>query len=297
MRSHSFSVLLVTSVCAAVPFSVISADAVRARQSAPVDQTLRVAGEYVRQYERAIQGLVVQEDYQQTVLTNSRGLTGPGSRKLRSDLLVFNGGRSGWIAFRDVFEVDGHPVRDREERLSRLFSQVTPDALQQARRLAAESSRYNLNAPGVVLDRTINTPMTALLFLRMAEQERSTFKPGRTDQIDGRPFVRLTFIERAKPTLIGSNGEATTQGTFWIEAKTGRVVQSDLRVESVVGTKGFVRARVFVKYAQVPKLALWLPRTMDEQYELEPGRQTITGHASYSDFRQFAVTTSEGGTS
>jgi len=133
-----------------------------------------------------------------------------------------------------------------------------------------------------------------LQFLRAAEQPRSAFKIGRTEQIDGHPFVTLIFTERARPALIGSNGDATTNGTFWIDAETGRVVQSELRVESVVGTRGYVRARIVVKYARVAKLALWLPSSMDEEYDLEPGRQIITGHASYSDFRQFAVTTSEG---
>ena len=71
-------------------------------------------------------------------------------------------------------------------------------------------------------------------------------------------------------------------------------MQSELRVESVVGTKLLVRARVGVKYARVARLDLWLPDSMDERSELEPSMQSITGHASYSDFRQFKVTTSEG---
>jgi hypothetical protein len=295
MRSSWFSAIVFAPLSIAILSLLSSANSLGARQAATADETLRLAGEYVQQYERAIQGLVVQEDYQQVVVSNRAGATSAGSRKLRSDLLVFNGGRFGWIAFRDVFAVDGRPVRDREERLSRLFAQaVTPDSLRQARSLAAEGSRFNLNAPGVVVDRTINTPMVALMFLRTAEQQRSAFRLGKTSQIDGRPCVTLDFRERAKPALIGSNAEATTEGTFWIDAEAGRVLQSELRVESLLGTRLFVKARSVGKYARVAKLDLWLPNSMDEQYELDPGRQLITGHAIYSDFRQFAVTTSEG---
>ena len=91
---------------------------------------------------------------------------------------------------------------------------MTPDSIQQARRLVAEGSRFNLNATGVVIDRTINTPMVALMFLRPSEQQRSAFKVGKTSQIDGLTCVALAFNERAKPALIGSNADATTQGTF-----------------------------------------------------------------------------------
>jgi hypothetical protein len=294
MRSRWSRTILLAPVWVPVLPLLSSASPLRTTQAVTADQMLRLAGEYVQQYERAIQGLVVQEDYLQRVSSNSVGATSAGSRKLRSDLLVFNGGRFGWIVLRDVFEVDGRPVRDREERLSRLFGQGTPDSIQQARRLAAEGSRFNLNGQGVVLDRTINSPMVALLFLRTAEHRRSAFRLGKTSQIDGRPCVTLDFTERARPALIGSNADATTQGTFWIDADTGRVVQTELRVESEIGTRLWIRTRIVVKYARVAKLDLWLPSSMDEEYLVEPGRQLSTGHASYSDFRQFGVTTSEG---
>jgi hypothetical protein len=294
MRRSWFRAILCAPVCITA-LSVLSlANSFRTIQAVTAEQTLRLAGDYLQQYERAIQGLVVQEDYLQTVVSRA-GATGAGSRRLRSDLLVLNSQRFGWIALRDVFDVDGRPVRDREERLSRLFAQaVTPDSLRQARSLAAEGSRFNLNAPGVVVDRTINTPMVALMFLRTSEQPRSSFRRGKTGQIDGRPYVTLDFSERAKPALIGSNAEATTEGTFWIDAEAGRVLQSELRVESVLGTRLLVKARIKVRYARVAKLDLWLPDSMDEQYELDPSRQLITGRAIYSNFRQFAVTTSEG---
>ena len=76
-------------------------------------------------------------------------------RELLSDfLLVKLPGRRLSIPFRDVLEVDGREVGDREARLTRLFLQPAPDALTRAREIAAESARYNI---GRVV-RTVNLP-------------------------------------------------------------------------------------------------------------------------------------------
>jgi len=59
-------------------------------------------------------------------------------RELRSDFLLVKTPRlvPDWFQFRDMFEVDGQPVRDRDARLSRLFLQ--PGA---PRRLRTRSAR------------------------------------------------------------------------------------------------------------------------------------------------------------
>ena len=129
------------------------AETVRATPAQSVEQILQVAGTYVEQYERNISAVVAQEDYQQLVQTREQ-LGNIPTRKTRACLLVIDMGRPGWVAFRDVFEVDGKAVRERDERLSRLLTQLTPDSLEQARRIAAESARFNLNPRGVRLDRS-----------------------------------------------------------------------------------------------------------------------------------------------
>src|SRR6185369_10086956 len=66
-------------------------------------------------------------------------------RDLRSDfLLVKAPDTSALVAFRDVLEVDGVPVRDRQQRLARLFLNASPDAMTQATRIGDEGARYNL---------------------------------------------------------------------------------------------------------------------------------------------------------
>src|SRR5215831_15061482 len=57
-------------------------------------------------------------------------LTRARHRDLRSDfLLVKSPENENLIPFRDVIEVDGTQVRDRQERLAKLFINVTKDAL------------------------------------------------------------------------------------------------------------------------------------------------------------------------
>jgi hypothetical protein len=82
-------------------------------------------------------------------------------RELKSDLLLVKlGDENFWMQFRDVFEVDRKPVRDRDQRLAKLFIEAKADARTQADSIQQESARYNLGP----LMRTINVPIMALLF-------------------------------------------------------------------------------------------------------------------------------------
>src|ERR687892_14326 len=78
---------------------------------------------YVRAYQNQLIGVVAEENYRQSAVTTSRG--GRQSRQfrqLRSDILLVKlPDEEYWLQFRDVFEVDQKPVRDRDERLFNLF--------------------------------------------------------------------------------------------------------------------------------------------------------------------------------
>jgi hypothetical protein len=203
-------------------------------------------------------------------------------------------GQRGWVSFRDVFELDGRPVRDRVERLSRILQNINPDSLGQARQIADESARYNLQPQGTIVDRTINVPMTALYFMRAANQPRSVFTLGNAERVDGILCTTLQFVEQTRPRLIGTKDGAAAQGTVWIDmANGGRILKTELRVQTTTVAGQSVRARSVVTYGRIDTLDLWLPVGMNESYELTPARQTITGHATYSDYREFKITTSE----
>jgi len=285
--------------------------------SPELDAALAAVARYIDQYERRISAIGAEEQYDQAVDSTSSAvvlnpLASPAAvpsraaaaestvmrttvtRRTRANIMTLSRGALGWVSFRDVFEVDGRPVRDREERLSRILQDVRPESLEQARQIAVESARYNLNAGGTRIDRTINVPMTALMFLRGANQSRSAFRLGRPERVGGVPCVTLQFIEQGLPRLIRTNDNAAAQGTFWIDMGAGgRVIRTELRVQSAGGS-GPVRAKAVVIYAQVDTLNLWVPMEMNETYDVPSQRQTVTAHATYSDFREFKVTTSEG---
>src|SRR6185295_13941168 len=97
-----------------------------------------------------------EERYEQETSSTSIRVSQTGSRReLKSDFLLVQPTPTGeWIPFRDVFEVDGAPVRDRQQRLAALFLKPSTDALERANAIADESARYNLGFRD--MKRTIN---------------------------------------------------------------------------------------------------------------------------------------------
>ena len=116
---------------------------------------------YLLEYEQTLASVVAEERYSQSASVIVR--TGEPQivrhRVLLSDYAL---ARSpvGWAGFRDTFEVDGKPVRDREARLAALMSAGTPESSALARRIAFENSRYNIGEE--VAMRNINVPTVAV---------------------------------------------------------------------------------------------------------------------------------------
>ncbi len=132
-----------------------------AQEPVTLAELLRSSASYVAQYEREFSAVVSEERYEQVATRPTEDLDGRARsvretavRLLRSDVLLINAGAAGWIGYRDVFEVDGQPVRDRDERLFKLFLEPAPDALVQAKRIADESARFNLGTENEPLTRT-----------------------------------------------------------------------------------------------------------------------------------------------
>jgi hypothetical protein len=269
-----------------------------AQEPSSLAAILAAVGAYVDQYEHDISAIVAEEEYLQVVQQGGGGLSAGGptlTRRLKSDLLVMDLGAAGWASFRDVYEVDGEPVRDREERLAKLFLEPPEDPAAQLRQIATESARFNLNPEGTGVSRTVNTPMTALSFLRSANQSRSAFRLDGTDRVGDRTCTRLAFLEQATPRIIASDNAAPSRGSACVDPGSGRVLRTKFNIRSVVITRGGweqeVSADITVIYDEVPRLSLWLPVSMDEFYNFLPGSARINGHAEYSAFRQFQVDT------
>ncbi len=241
---------------------------------------LRRAGEYVAAYERELPAIVAEEDYTQRFIVELHTEV----RRLRADLLTVRDDTYGWTGFRDVFEVDGRPVRDRTDRLARLFLEPYPEARSQARRIADEGARFNV-APQVL--RTINTPLLALQFIRAQNQGRSTFVDAGTTRGGRAEIATVDFKESALPRIVQTPDNAAARGRFWIETATGRIMETELLVDTKSGGTG-LNSRILVAYAEEPRLGMWLPISMDETYQ---GYGVIVAHAKYSNFRRFSVST------
>ncbi|MEO8483216.1 MAG: hypothetical protein ABI634_13470 [Acidobacteriota bacterium] len=267
-----------------------TAPSVSARAQAPSLATiLGTAGSYVSQLGKDLDGVVFEEDYFQQA--QGQALV---ARRLKSDIAVLSDNAVGWVEFRDTTSVDGKPVRDRQARIADIFTKPDGNALEQARRIVREGARFNIEAVGLKIDRTINLPMAALAFLRAENQRRSTFTPDRSDVFSGRT-VAIRFKETAKPRMIGTVDDAAAQGVFWIVPETGRVTRTELTIETRRGSS-LVSASIGVEYGLIPSLNLWLPKTMDEWYQATTGSQmagAITGHAVYENFRKFNVAVEE----
>jgi hypothetical protein len=267
-------------------------------QAPPLDTLLARAGAYVVEFQRQLSGVVAEERYVQDVLyplaspmrNNPFRIT---HRELKSDLLMVKPvGGDRWLQFRDVFDVDGKPVRDRNERLMQLFLAPSATSASQTERIIEESSRYNIGN----LQRTVNTPVLALLILDPAQQGRFRFKLGdRHDPLlehaAPKPgAVVIEFQEVEKQTMIrtSNNRDMAARGRFWIDADTGRVLGSELIAEdpSVKGT-------IDVEYEAEPSIGLLVPVVMRERYEIRRDQSRVDGQATYTHFRQFQVKVDE----
>ena len=261
-----------------------------------LDAVLVKAAAYVTAYQNRLAGIDAEEVYrQQVMVTQRRG--NPQTRQyrqLRSDLLLVKGANEGsWLQFRDVFEVDRKPIRDRDERLYKLFVGASTDAAKQAEAIQMESARYNI---GPIM-RTINMPILALVFFDRANQPRFEFKKGKPGSVkrfagmaEERDVWMIEYEETLKGTVVrGANDrDIPSHGRVWLDSRTGRFLRTELISEDTD-----VRALIEVFYRPEAGLDLLVPAEMRELYELRRTQARIDGRAEYTRFRQFTVTTAE----
>jgi hypothetical protein len=260
-----------------------------------LEDVLSRAAAYVARFERAIPSVVAEEHYRQRLVmqTQQTSLGGRATRspddaqrrEMKSDFLMVRSRDTDlWIPFRDVFEVDGKPVRAREERLTKLLVDESGSAYDRAWRLTEESARYNIGP----VQRTVNVPTQALQFLLPLNQPKSVFRRSGVERIDGMTVWEVRFEEVGLPTLIRTTGGASlpASGTFWIDPATGVVLRTLVRTKMPD-----FRAEIVVSFEPHDTVDIRLPVELKERYT---GRgYELEGTASYSRFRKFSVTTNE----
>jgi hypothetical protein len=252
-----------------------------------LEHLLQRVSAYVDRYGHSLSSVVAEEDYTQWIepkMGADLPMSRLGRRRLRSDfLLVRLPGEAGWMPYRDVFEVDGRPVRDRQDRLVSLFLRFSSASRAQAERITVESARFNIG-----VTRTVNVPPFPLRFLQASARSGFRFALRGGATIEGRPVREISFRETTRPTIIRGLGgiDLPASGTVWVDAQSGDVIRTLVRTND-----GEVRSEIRVTYRPDPSLDLLVPGEMSELYDTH---QTITrGLARYTNFRRFTVIVEE----
>jgi hypothetical protein len=238
------------------------------------------AGQYVSALAEQFASVVGEEHAEQS--SSGAPFEPVTERRIGADILVVRvPGTATWMGFRDVFEINGRRVRDREDRLLKLFVESPATALAQAKRIADESARYNVGS----LTRNFNLPTTALFVLLPSTQPRFTYRKAGEKTVDGVRYWRVVGKETTRPTMVrttmGRDAEMLTE--YLIEPESGRVARTWMRLATPAV------ATIEVGYRGDEKLGFWVPYRMDEYYE--GGGTRITSTAMYSNFRRFQVST------
>jgi len=272
----------------AAAVAVIVCTAVPSHADEPTLATvMQRAGAYVLELQQQLSGIVARERYVQKVESYLSH-----SRELVSDLLLVRPvGADRWVQFRDVYEVDGKPVRDRNDRLARLFLEPTESIADQIDRIVVESTRYNIGD----VQRTVNMPVLALVVLDPKQQARFRFtRAANTAPPKGfadlpRSAWTIEYHEVEPETIIRTTfgRDMPSSGRFWIEPETGRVLMTELIAQDSV-----LRGVIVVSYRKEPGIGLLVPAEMRERYDPRGGYR-VDGTATYSNFRQFTVSVDE----
>jgi len=265
------------------------AGGVRPAAQSDVSAVVERAMAWVDEFQRRFGSMVSEERYDQSareaIPINSRNVRSADERvTLVSDFLLVQVPGEGWTPFRDVFERNGRKLRDREERLAKLFlNGASRSAFDQAREIMLEGARYNVGT----IERTINLPTLPLLFLTSAHRDGFHFELARRDGDDD---TGLEFKELRRPTYITTTGgrDLPVSGRFWVDEVTGTVHRTELDA-----VDSNVEAHIKVTYRLDESLQLWVPARMEERYRDRRSGAEARGVATYSRFRKFQVSTSE----
>jgi len=251
---------------------------IHGQAAGPAAALLDRAVRYVQEYERQFSAVVCEEQQvQRTVRSDGRERK---RRELLSDLLLVKAGDR-TVSFRDVISVDGKPVRDRQERLRKLFLEAPPAAMRQARAIADESARYNIG-----FQRAVDALMVPLEILQ--PRSVSGFRFASADR-------GLMFEEFSSPSLIRYRDgqglhDMLLRGRLAIDADSGRLLGANLTARN-----SMFETTLDVRYVEDSKVGLLVPAEMQERYlrTAQPKEDRLEVSSTYTNFRRFEVLVNE----
>lgn len=252
-------------------------------QQPSLRQVLQRLDAYLESYESLLETLVADERYEQRVESRFRNArVDPLSRTLRSDYaLARSPGGHAWTGFRDTYEVDGAPVRDREDRLAALLADGSAASARQALRISRENARFNLGEE--IVARTINVPTVALDLIHPRLRWRfSIDRRGEETLLGVRAWV-LAFRESSRATILRTpdGKDRASRLAVWVDPGTGAVLRTDLTWTGA--PEGFIA----VHYRHDERIGALVPEMMLEEYRGTRG--LVTGEATYTNYRRFST--------
>ena len=258
---------------------------------------LSSAMRYVMNYEQQFALLISEEHYVQELqrppnpgdnLTRSNpggGMRAGGPMNIqtfKSDFLLVQLGMDGegWMPFRDTFEIKGKKLRDRDDRLLKLFLESDKQSFEKAARLNEASTKHHLGN----VARTINIPTLGMMLLHPRVNERFEFTDGGEETINGRLVRKALYREAARPTLIKTTRgrDLALTGTIWIDPFSGAVVKTEMNAADPA-----VRCQVTVSFRRDEALEMWVPEKMEEYYKAALAVDDILATATYSNVRRY----------
>jgi hypothetical protein len=284
---------------------VVTGSLLAAQEPLPTSGLTARAATYVARFAGRISGVVVEETYVQDLPQVARlGYRtslprGPIHRDLKSDLLLVRpAGVEAWMQFRDVFEVDGKKVRDRNDRLTKLFLEPSKTNSSQAERIVKESARYNIGD----IERTINLPFFGITILDRTVQRGFSFRIDTDGTADGPALpkkpdftpppgtVVLAYQETSMQTLVRTpqGRNLPSHGRFWVRPEDGAVLMTQLVVEDYT-----LSAVIHVAYRMNDDIGFPMPVAMHELYTNRTNQSRVEGLATYSNIREFSVKVDE----
>ena len=250
---------------------------------------LKNAAAYLSDYSQKL-AVTAEEDYVQRDTTTSSA-----PRRMVSDMVMVGIGNGVVIGHRDVFAVDASKIRERDERLLKLFRVPNPSSGQEAAKAIEQESAHYYLSPNL---RTLDAPGLALEFLREANQPHSEFGIEGIRKSGDAQIATIRFTERATSRILPTPEGSKTSGKFWIDVASGAVTQTELTVDH----REYFRFHIATKFAKDPAVDAWVPAEVLQDVDIRTptknahsnmgaggqlgSRRSFEGRIKYSKYRR-----------
>ncbi len=315
--------MIVTLVCCVGSVLLIFASAT-SFQSPPVlsqaelQELVKSAGAHIDEYYAALKDLTAEET--RTIQTYDKNGKLICEQRTVSDFVLYQSQRAPEqvVEYRDMSEVGGKPVKDREKRLEKLFGRVvkaessgkTEQIRKELDRINREGTRYScgLTLSGQVL-------FKALVLHKDLRPVMSYEATGR-ERINDREVIVVQYLQTGTSPKFNINLSVPSElqgskiflrGRLWLDAQTAQLWREDREylTRSPLAAEPLIVTRLVSDYAPGAH-GLWLPKKIVGQLfqHLKFDRDNrpelllnIRDVSEYGPFRRFGIAVKEGNVS